>query len=658
MSVQSNMEPMLELFCFETSQYLGQLEQSIIDGEKLNCFSEGIINEVFRIMHNIKSSSAMMNFTNISSLAHNMEDLFFFLREEKPQDINYSILSDLLLDGVDFIKVELEKIKNGDEADGDSTSLIASIKDFLAVLKPAGTSINNVRVVVYFEEGCEMENVRAFSIVHRLQDIAQEIHYLPEDIMENDLSAQVIKDQGFIIKLKTNQTLEEIQEIISNTAFVRDLEVALLENNDEINHNPIPLKKADNMIINNPQKEGHVEDKKPVERNAVGTHQQMISVNVKKLDILMDLVGEMVIAEAMVSQNPDLKDLELNNFKKASQQLRKIINEVQDIVMSIRMVPLTVTFQKMNRIVRDMSKKLNKEVVLEIFGEETEVDKNIIERITDPLMHLIRNAIDHGLESSEERKEKGKTEPAKVIIEARNAGSDVLISVTDNGKGLDKEQILRRAKENGLLRKPEKEMTDREIFNLIFLPGFSTKENATEFSGRGVGMDVVTKNIETIGGSVLIDSLPNEGTTITLKIPLTLAIISGMNIRVGKSCYTIPITSIKECFRPKENEVFTDPEGNEMIMVRGKCLSIVRLYEIFKIQTDITDLSKGILIIIENEDKAICLFADELLGEQQVVVKALPTYIKKIRKLAGCALLGDGSISLILDIAGFFETQS
>jgi two-component system chemotaxis sensor kinase CheA len=537
----SNMEPMFELFYFETGQYLRQLEQLIINGEKSNHFSDSAIDEVFRIMHNIKSSSAMMHLTNISSLAHAMEDLFFFLREEKPENVDFSTLSDLILNGVDFIKVELEKVKNGDPADGDNTGLIGNIKNYLNELKQKNSALDNIKAVVYFEEGCEMENIRAFNIVHQLKEIAEIIRYIPEDIMENDQSAEVIKKQGFQIIIKTHRPIKEIQNIILGTAFVRDFEIVVPEKGDEVNE-VIPLgpnQSIEKISASTP--EVMKENKKKTEKNNINSPQQMISVNVTKLDILLDLVGEMVIAEAMVTQNPDLKELELNNFKKAARQLRKIISEIQDIVMSIRMVPLTVTFQKMNRIVRDMSKKLNKDVVLEIVGEETEVDKNIIEQISDPLMHLVRNAIDHGLESSEERLKKGKTEPAKVIIEARNAGNEVLILVKDNGKGLDKEKILQRAKENGLLTKPESELTDREIFNHIFLPGFSTKENATEFSGRGVGMDVVTKNIETIGGSVLVDSIPGEGTTFTLKIPLTLAIIDGMNIQVGESCYTIPI---------------------------------------------------------------------------------------------------------------------
>jgi len=325
------------------------------------------------------------------------------------------------------------------------------------------------------------------------------------------------------------------------------------------------------------------------------------------------------------------------------------------------MVPLSVTFNKMHRIVRDMCKRLDKDVHLEIIGEETEVDKNIIEHISDPLMHLVRNSIDHGIEQPQERLALGKPRTGTITLEAINTGSDVQIIVRDDGKGLNKEQILKKARENNLLFKNEEDMSDKEIFNLILLPGFSTKENVTEFSGRGVGMDVVRKNIEKVGGTLFVDSTEGRGTVITLKIPLTLAIIDGMNIKVGRSRYTIPINSIKESFRPKEGDIITDPDGNEMIMVRGQCYLIRRLHKLFMVQTDITKFTDGIILMLDQDEKTVCVFADELLGQQQVVVKALPQYIRnfnKVRGLAGCTLLGDGSISLILDIAGILSYEN
>jgi two-component system chemotaxis sensor kinase CheA len=675
---------MLDMYIFETTQNIEQLEKCILDTEKSNNYSQSSINEIFRIMHTIKGSSAMMLFNNISMLAHSIEDLFYFLREQKPDNIDFSALSDHILEGVDFIKVELQKIMDGEKADGNPSEIIHDINSFLTLIKienPVNSASNTektelfeqpryyiapnkseipvlsnfYKAVIFFEDGCEMENIRAYTIIHNIREFTDEVYYLPEDIIDNDESIEVIKKQGFKIYLKTEKNFQEIEKFFNQTIFLRELELIQLENDTEFSQ----FKKSNHGLVEeNPvviPKIGS-EYKEAAEKEiSISPNQSIISVSIAKLDKLMDLVGEMVISEAMVTQNPDLRGLQLESFQKAARQLHKITNEIQDMVMSIRMVPLAMTFQKMHRIVRDMSKKLEKEIKLELIGEETEVDKNIIEHISDPLMHLVRNSIDHGIEEIEVREARGKPPVGKVTLEAKSSGSDVLIMVRDDGKGLNKEKILKKAQENGLLIKSASEMTDREIYNLIFLPGFSTKEKVTEFSGRGVGMDVVTKNIETVGGAVSIDSIEGAGSVITLKIPLTLAIIDGMNIQVGQSRYTIPTKTIKESFRPKREDLITDPGGNEMIMVRGQCYPILRLHEYYKVNTNITGFTDGILIMVEQEEKTYCIFADELLGQQQVVVKALPGYIKnkrKIRGLTGCTLLGDGSISLILDIGG------
>lgn len=677
LSVHTN-DPMMEVFIYETSQQVEQLEQLVINVESEGEYSSNSINEIFRIMHTIKSSAAMMLFNNVSMVAHSTEDLFYFIRESKPHNIDSSSLCDLVLEGIDFIKLELEKIKNGDAADGDAEELIERTKEYLKVLKEANDTTNIVnkavsnskqqfyissnksvqqinknvfKATIRFKDGCEMENIRAFTVTHNLKDITEEFRHIPEDIIDNDNSSEIIKKDGFVIYIKTNKSYDDMENFFMQVAFLDQLELVQLDNEEDyssINNNNEPS----NSKIKVPELSSQVSDKE-VTAGSNYQNQSIISVNVGKLDKLMNLVGEMVIAEAMVTQNPDLEGLTLNNFHKSARQLRKITGELQDTVMSIRMVPIGPTFLKMNRVVRDMSKKLNKEVHLDIIGEDTEVDKNIIEHIGDPLMHIVRNSVDHGIETVEERVSKGKPKAGTITLEARNAGSEVLIIIKDDGKGLNKEKILLKAKQNELLQKPPEDMTDKEIFNMISLPGFSTKEAVTEFSGRGVGMDVVAKNIETVGGSIHIDSTEGEGTTITLKIPLTLAIIDGMNIRVGNSRYTIPTIAIKESFRPKEEEAFKDPDGNEMIMIRGKCYPILRLHKLYNVQTNVNNFHEGIVIIIENENKSVCLFADELLGQQQVVVKALPNYIKyikKIRGLAGCTLLGDGNISLILDV--------
>ena len=626
-------DAMMEMFIFETSQQVELLEQSILTSDEENCYTETAINEIFRIMHTIKGSSSMMMFHGIADLAHTIEDLFFYLREEKPKQIDCGSLTDLTLDSVDFIKVEVMKIKNNDEVDGDSSKLIETLKQFLANLKMSNTDnvvveqqetnceynnffvndnqighyCNTYKAVVFFEEGCEMENVRAYTVIHKLKDITDCYAFYPGDILDSDKSIDVIRNKGFQIYLKTNLSFEEVQDFFEQTIYLKNLDLVQLE--EDIFTKKLMSKEPyihpDNCSNAFNLNEESVVDRKTIgkEKQLKSSRQSIISVSVEKLDKLMDLVGEMVIAEAMVTQNPDLHGLELNNFQKAAIQLNKITTEIQDVVMAVRMVPISTTFHKMNRIVRDMSKNLHKDVQLMIEGEETEVDKNIIEHISDPLMHLVRNALDHGIETPELRQGKGKQTKGTITLKAENNGNDVLIVVKDDGKGLNKESVLKKANENNLLTNNELNMTDTEIYNLVLLPGFSTKENVTEYSGRGVGMDVVTKNIEAISGSVLIDSIPDRGTTVTLKIPLTLATIDGMNIKVGTSRYTIPTMSIKEFFCPKTEDV---------------------------IVVDIQNLSIG--LIVDSVSEVLTIPDQDIVDPPQMNKDFNNRYIKKIGK--------------------------
>ncbi|NRT91741.1 chemotaxis protein CheA [Clostridium beijerinckii] len=678
-------EPMLEMFIFETLDMIEQLQQLIIDGEKNERLETEAINEIFRIMHTIKGSSGMMMFDNISNLSHTIEDLFYFIRESKPEKIDYSKLTDLVLEGSDLIKIETEKINNDKEADGDFTLFIEKVKGFLKLLKTCdensedsgnggsdelvseedveqkyylstdrvNSNLNLFSATLFFDEECDMENIRCFTVVHQLKEISEVSYYYPEDIIENNDTCEIIKKQGFKIFFKTNQSIEDIRTLLMENAFLNNVdinkfysEIEFSEQFSEKNEKPQEdIIKSINNIVNDTNGSEKVASK------SLSYKQSLISVDVKKLDKLMDLVGELVISEAMVTKNPEISELQLDSFNKAARQHRKRLSDLQDVVMSIRMVSLAPTLTKMNRIVRDMCKKLNKEVELEIIGQETEVDKNIIEHIGDPLMHIVRNSMDHGIETKEERLANGKPSIGKITIEAKNTGGEVWIIIKDNGKGLNKDKILKKAKDNGLLKVKENDLTDRDIYSMIFLPGFSTKENVTEFSGRGVGMDVVTKEIEKIRGIVTVDSIPGEETTTSIKIPLTLAIIDGMTIKVGKSAFTIPVTSIRQSFIIKKEDIIRDIDNNEMILIRGECYSILKLHEFYNIKTNVVNIEDGIVIMVEDQGKAKCIFADELIGEQQVVIKALPEYIKKVKAISGCSLLGDATISLILDIS-------
>lgn len=386
------------------------------------------------------------------------------------------------------------------------------------------------------------------------------------------------------------------------------------------------------------------------------THQQYIRVDTTKLDLLLDLVGEMVIAESMVANCPDLKGLQLERFEKAIHHLNKITRDIQDMALSMRMIPLSSTFQKMERLVRDLSNKLNKKVKLEIYGSETEVDKTIIEQISDPLVHIIRNAIDHGLESEEDRIKAGKPAIGTVKLEAKHSAGEVWIIIEDDGRGLNREKIIKKAIEKGLIRGDGSDLKDEDVWKLIFEPGFSTADQVSSVSGRGVGMDVVKKNIEKLRGRVDIKTKKGEGTTIILRIPLTLAIIDGMEIMVGKARYIIPMNSIRQSLKIKPEQITQTPDGSEIVNVRGELLPVIRLHKIYSIPSTYEKLEDGLLIIVESNERKCCLFVDELVGQQQIVIKALSNYLGKIKGISGCAIMGDGEISLILDVGDLINS--
>lgn len=689
-------EPMMEMYLFETNQQIENLEKILLNSEKSGQFNKDAINEIFRIMHTMKGSSAMMMFEKISKLSHAVEDLFAFLREENDIQIQNSQIIDILLDSSDFIRNELVKIENGNSSDGDSSLLIDKTKKLLKELKASYSSklenkmeVNekvddkieykseeqkyyigydrsqsnkrgNYRAKVFFEDDCEMENIRAFGLIHNLKDVATIISHSPEDLINDSKVENIVKSMGLEVIFKSDLTYDDIKSILLQTVFIKKLELDEIQ--DELNiekNNQIVENTYNESIIEVPDllKNKNTKTEKNEDNNVLKTNNTgMISVNVNKLDKLLDLVGELVISGIMVTQNSMLKGPQFAAFRKSATLHGKIINELQDMSMSLRMVPISATFNKMTRIIRDVSKKLDKNIELELIGEDTEIDKNIVESISDPLMHLVRNAADHGIEDKEERMAAGKESMPKIVLEAKNVGGEVWIIVKDNGKGLDKEKIYKKAYEKGITTKTLSELIDSEVYSMIFQPGFSTKESVTEFSGRGVGLDVVTKNIKNIGGNVSVDSKKGSGSTFIIKIPLTLAIIGGMTVKVGNLKYTIPTTGVRECFRPKHNDIIYDPDGFEMIMIRGECFPIVRIHEVFKVKTDIKEFTEGIFILVENEKSKYCIFADFLIGEQQVVVKALPNYInKKIRGVSGCTLLADGNISLIIDLESMLE---
>ncbi len=418
----------------------------------------------------------------------------------------------------------------------------------------------------------------------------------------------------------------------------------------------VPSEKiAPKLIVNQNVAPNIVKEKKDeqnVSKNFQQTQKQDIRVETVKIDKLFDLVGELITIETMVTKNPDLNGLIMPNFVKAANQLNKITRELQEITMSVRMMPLEGLFNKMKRLIRDVSIKLGKKVDLTISGQETEMDKNVIDEISDPLVHILRNSMDHGVETPEVRIASGKSDTGAVYLSARYEGNEILISVKDDGAGINKERVLQKAEEKGLLQVPAEKMTDKEIFTLIFEPGFSTAAQVTDISGRGVGMDVVRKNIEKLRGAIDVESVLHKGTTVTLRIPLTLAIMEALLVNVGVETFALPLMNVSETFRVSSAAVSKTMDGLEMIKVRDEILPVFRIHELYNIKPRFTDLERGIILIVESRSKKFCLFADELIGQQQAVIKGLSEYIGKVPGIIGCMILGDGGIGLILDIEG------
>ena len=690
--VEPGMEAMLDVFVHETDTMLEELDEVLIDSEKAHNIDDDNINTIFRITHTIKGSAAMMNFEGMSNLAHSIEDVFYILRDNPEKlKIVFDTIFDLVFQSSDFLKDELNQIRTGVYEPSDPTELINKIHDQVAVLKgeaPAESVAEKTdekseetafvaeedseTLHIFFDDGCQMENIRGFMIVTQLEKICDSVKTVPANIETDPETAAEIEKKGLYITIKPAEALQEAIETVESALSVKSYEV--VAKGEEAEASP---EKATETVEAPPvaqEAESKTEEiakevaaakaaaPQPKTKDAVkavakeNAKQSLLSVNQAKLDKLMDLVGEIVTTESMVARNPDIQDLKLDNFTKSLRELDKLTDELQDIVMSIRMVPLQGTFHKMSRIVRDMSKKLDKKVELVTIGEDTEVDKTINDAIVDPLMHMVRNSVDHAIESPERRRELGKPETGTVTLYARNAGGEILIDISDDGAGLDAQKLIAKAKEKGILTKPESEYTEKEAFNLIMAAGFSTNTTVTEFSGRGVGMDVVRKNIEQINGSISIHSVKDEGTTFTIKIPLTIAIVDGMNIGVGNNIFTLPITSIKQLFRlTDESSIVKNTNGAEMIMIRGECYPIYRLHKVFGIGDAEKPFTEGLLIHVESGNGNACFFADELLGEYQVVVKPFPVlfnhYGLKKMGLSGCSILGDGSISLIIDAA-------
>jgi len=684
--MENNFDSVLDMYLFEANSLLEQLDDILLRAESEQAFDKECIDEIFRIMHTIKGSSAMMQYNSIMTISHKIEDLFYYIRENGADQKYNEELVNLVFKFTDFIKGEISKIEEEETLEENLEPFEAEILEFLKTISGNGSAdkqdntskaeaaltkeaktkessdINDINskkyaIKIIFDDDIGMENLRAFFIVNQLRETGIDFTNIPEDVESISETAQEIIKDGFFVYVSKKEFLDVAVGVVREALNVKNYTV--IEYNDEKEKNA-EKSDASEKSANGSKSTSNIQNVKN-ETSAKHNKQDLITVNLSKLDKLVNIVGELVIAESMVAADNEIKKLNLDSFKKSTRQMRKLTDELQDIVMSLRMVPVSGVFQKMKRIVRDMGKELNKDVELVLSGEETEIDKTIVDGISDPIMHLVRNAMDHGIESEDERINKGKNQRGTIKLSAANTGGEIRITVEDDGKGFESKKILEKAKAKELLQKPESEYTPKEIFQFLMLPGFSTNETVTEYSGRGVGMDVVKSNVEKVGGNVVLDSKEDVGSLVTFRIPLTLTIVSGMQIVVGDSEFIIPIKNIQQSFITAEDEVIKNTDGREMILIRDKCYPILRLNEFFSINTEITTIEDGILILVESGDSSVCLFVDRIVGEQQVVVKPMPPILNKYHLkesgISGCSILGDGSINLILDIGNLIESM-
>ncbi len=688
---------MMEAYLYEMNTLLESLDEMVLGAEDRKTFSQEDVNEIFRIMHTIKGSSAMMEFDNLMTVAHRIEDMFFIIRDKGMEAVAEELrpeLFDLIFQAIDFFKAEVEKLENGETLTDDIDSILANIKSFSnkiqgraeeeepaaeAKAEPEAPAAGEAGghasskfpfgIRVFFDEGAGMENLRAFMLASAVRDSVEsesDFDYYPADVDTNSETSAIVVDEGFSIRFLTDELRQKALAVVKDAGSVGnynlfEYEAPEAQETQAAPQQAEPPKAQAAAPQSTPAAPAPAAQQGGNNNANKNQKESLISVNLSKLDELNAVVGEIVITESMVTASPDLEGLKLDNFTSAARQLRSLTDQLQDVSMSLRMVSVSATFQKMRRIVRDMSKKLGKEVNLVLEGEETEIDKTIVDSISDPLMHIVRNSMDHGIEEDvQDRIAAGKDPVGRIVLSARHTGSEVIIEVIDDGQGADDEAILNKAMRQGLAV-PGVDYSHKDILNFLLMPGFSTNVEVTEYSGRGVGMDVVKSNVESVGGTVSISSEKGHGMTTTLKIPLTMAIMDGMEVSVGDSVFTVPINNIRSILKMTNGDVIHDSTKGETLRVMDNFYSVVRAKEFYQMEKGQDEIDDGIILWVESGDNSFCLFVDKLIGEQQVVVKPLPDYVNNygIRNygVTGCTILGNGDISIILDVASIYAAS-
>ena len=702
----------ISIFLSEANEIVEGLENDLVLLED-NKSDEDLLNKIFRSAHTLKSSAGTVGFTTMSELNHVAENLLEKVRSGK-LDVTPTMIT-VLLEFLDTVKIMLQNIIDGKgEADGVNNieSLKAKIKAIADGNKidasvqapmtssaaptvkketPTSTQVQAIEEPEKKEESSSGSNVFHISMsfkatifdngidplmfLNDLRDIGT-ISNLKID-SSNVPPISALEDPytcytQFSLDISTNSTLEQVQNIF---LFVID------DNDINISDAKVSVQKEDKIesqtetqVAEETKEEKTIEETKSQEeiKEEIKTEQakpqtsaaksqasssvkvqapSTVRVDTRKLDSLMNLIGELVIAQSRIMQLTQSLDID-NGLKEAVSSMDRTSRQIQEEVMNIRMMPVGPIFNQFHRYVRDLNLELNKEVKLVLKGETTEIDKNMLEQLSDPLKHIIRNSMDHGIErTKEERIARGKPEFGTITMSAAHQEGHVVIEVSDDGNGLNKERIYNKAIEKGLLSKDGK-YSDAEIYRTIFSPGLSTAEKITDISGRGVGMDVVRANVEKMKGKIEIKSEEGKGSTFIIKLPLTLAIIEGITFALGEQIYIMPLISIIEQMKVKNEQIKPFEGRGEMIKIRDEYLPLIRLHKVFEIDTHIEDIDNGIVVVVEAGYRRCAIFVDELLDQQQVVIKSLDSAFSKHSGISGGTILGDGRIALIIDIQG------
>lgn len=680
----------ISIFLSEANEIVEGLENDLVLLED-NKSDEDLLNKIFRSAHTLKSSAGTVGFTTMSELNHVAENLLEKVRSGK-LDVTPQMIT-VLLEFLDTVKLMLQNIVDGvGEADGVTNieSLKAKIKaiaegnDISTVAvekkeeapkaeeKPkeeeskASSSNNMFHIEMIFKPSIFDNGIDPLMFLNDLKAIGT-ISNLKIDISNlpaiSDLEDPYACYTQFSLDVETSSTIEQVQNIF--LFVIDDNDINITEKVEEKEEEVKPAEAKVEDKAEEKAEEKHEEEKKEEVHDdkankaapaakPTGTKVQApstVRVDIRKLDSLMNLIGELVIAQSRIMQLTQNLDID-NGLKEAVSSMDRTSRQIQEEVMNIRMMPIGPIFTQFHRYVRDLNLELNKEVKLVLKGETTEIDKNMLEQLSDPLKHIIRNSMDHGIEKTkEERIARGKPEYGTITMSAAHQEGHVVIEVSDDGNGLNKEKIFNKAVEKGLLSK-DGNYSDAEIYRTIFSPGLSTAEKVTDISGRGVGMDVVRANVEKMKGKIEIKSAEGVGSTFIIKLPLTLAIIEGITFAIGEQIYVMPLISIIEQIKIKSDQVKPFEGKGEMIKIRDEYLPLIRLHKVFEIDTQVNEIDDGIVVVVEAGYRKCAIFVDELLDQQQVVIKSLDSAFSKHAGIAGGTILGDGRIALIIDIQG------